>query len=63
MSRRKLSAEKIAHRQDIIRRYREAHNNRPAEAVEMADWAMRNGLWKPSPSICGSNSRKNSRGR
>lgn len=49
MPRQKLSAEKIAHRQDIIRRYREAHHNRPAEAIEIADWALRSGLWKPKP--------------
>jgi hypothetical protein len=49
MARRKLSAEKIEHRQDIVRRYREAHHNRPAEAIEMADWALRNDLWKPKP--------------
>ncbi len=49
MSRRKLSAERVTRRQEIVRLYREAHSNRPASSVEMADWAMRTDLWKPKP--------------
>ena len=47
MARRKLSQESVKHKQDIVTRYREAHENRPATTVEMADWAIQQGLWKP----------------
>jgi hypothetical protein len=49
MSRQRLSAERLARRQEIINQYRASHHNRPAEAVEIADWALRNRLWKPKP--------------
>jgi hypothetical protein len=47
MARQKLSKNGLERRQDIIRRYRQAKKNRPATTLEIADWAMREGLWKP----------------
>ncbi len=49
MAHQRLSAERLERRHEIIRLYRQAHSNRPASSLEMADWAMRNGLWKPKP--------------
>ncbi|MBA2731451.1 MAG: hypothetical protein H0U54_01025 [Acidobacteria bacterium] len=49
MSRNKLSAERLERRHEIVRLYRESHGNRPASSLEMADWAMRTGQWKPKP--------------
>jgi hypothetical protein len=50
MAKRRLSQETIERKQEIVRLYRAAHNNRPASAVEMADWALKNELWRPKPS-------------
>ena len=47
MARRKLTQESLRHKQDIVTRYREAHENRPATTMDMADWAIDQGLWKP----------------
>lgn len=47
MARRKLSQESLKHKQDIVTQYRDAHDSRPATTVEMADWAIQQGLWKP----------------
>jgi hypothetical protein len=49
MTRRMLSAERLERRQEIVRLYRESHHNRPASSIEIADWAMRKGLWTPKP--------------
>ncbi len=47
MARRKLSKEGLRHKQEIVNSYREAHDLRPATTVEIADWAIEQGLWKP----------------
>ncbi|HKA22247.1 MAG TPA: hypothetical protein VKN18_28470 [Blastocatellia bacterium] len=47
MTRRRLSQESLKHKQDIVAQYRAAHENRPATAVEIADWAIQHELWKP----------------
>jgi hypothetical protein len=49
MRRRKLSQDKLESRRTIIRRFREANNNKPATTLEIADWAIRKGLWSPHP--------------
>lgn len=49
MARGKLSAEKLERRHEIIRHFRETKKNRPATAIEIADWALNNGLWRPHP--------------
>jgi hypothetical protein len=47
--RKKLSQEKLENRHEIIRKFREANDNKPATALEIAQWAMDHGLWKPQP--------------
>lgn len=49
MSRRKLSAQRLEQRHEIIRLYREAHKNRPAATVDIAAWAIQNNLYTPKP--------------
>ena len=46
---KKLSQERLENRHEIIRRYREENDNKPATTVEIAEWAIRKGLWKPQP--------------
>lgn len=50
MAKRRLSQETIERKQEIVRLYRSAHKNRIASAIEMADWALKNDLWRPQPS-------------
>lgn len=47
MARRKLSQQRLKDKQEIVRKYRETHDNQPATTVEMAHWAIEEGLWKP----------------
>ena|ERR1044072_7016444 len=47
MVRTKLSQESLKNKHEIIRRFREANNNKPATTEEIADWAMKIGLWQP----------------
>lgn len=49
MARGKLSAEKLERKHEIIRLYREAKKNKPSSSAEIADWAIRNDLWRPHP--------------
>lgn len=47
MARRKLSQDKLENRHEIVRKFREANDNKPATTEEMAEWAMNHGYWKP----------------
>lgn len=49
MPHRKLSAEKLERKHEIIRLYREAKKNKPSSSSEIADWAIQNDLWRPHP--------------
>jgi hypothetical protein len=46
-SSKKLSQEKLKNRHEIIRKYREENDNKPVTTVEVAEWAIQKGLWKP----------------
>lgn len=49
MSHRKDAEASLDRRQEIVALYREAGQKWPATSVEIADWALRTGHWKPSP--------------
>jgi hypothetical protein len=49
MAHRKLTAEKLERKHEIIRLFREAKKNKPSTSMEIADWAIQNDLWRPHP--------------
>jgi hypothetical protein len=48
MPRSKVLEASLERRQEIVMRYREAGQKWPATSLEIADWALRAGQWKPT---------------
>lgn len=45
----KKSSTGVERRQEIVDLYRQAKQKWPATSLEIADWALRTGQWRPSP--------------